>query len=312
MNPFEVARLIGTNLNEAVVSSRDKKNISNILNQFSNDVNPESENLGINEILSNVSPGRQQQAIQALSMLRQNAMQQQMQQQQMQQQQQQRQYYQSQGYGEGFESLPSEERRVLMQQKGKAPESAPVQKIYEKAATDRFAKDLELIPVLESSLSNLERLKELGGSGAGAISRYVQSALGTGNTAEINTLGFAAIEPVLKIFNPVGAVPVAKMNILTKKFAPQANDTAWTYSGKIQTLERLGKAALERAEQRTKLFESYGGQVPPREVLYNFDKETSKLAENLIDAESKNYDQLVKQEPKQGSKNIPLNTIDVL
>jgi hypothetical protein len=161
----------------------------------------------------------------------------------------------------------------------KAPPLTPFQKTQQSLAAKEYEKLKEEIPKLESQFENINYAKQLASELKGP-GGFISAAVGGKKATELNTLGFAMIDPILKIFNPVGPIPVAKVNIIRSQFAPKAGELYRTTIGKLNSLERLAQQAYDRANQRLALYEAYDGSPPENEVR-KFDKESTRMLDTL-------------------------------
>jgi hypothetical protein len=137
------------------------------------------------------------------------------------------------------------------------------------------------LPKFKSSQQNITRLEELSKTLTGAKG-YWDAAWGNKNAAEFNTLGASLLDPVIKIFNPSGALPTAKLNWIKDQFQPKAVELSGTIQGKIATMKRFNDQAIERAEKKLVLFKNYNG-IPPQSEILKFDQETEKIANDMVD-----------------------------
>ncbi len=185
--------------------------------------------------------------------------------------------------------------KTMWQEAKKPKPKSETQKLMDKEIAKGYVSAVGEIPKLQSTLDNIGRLRELGGKLRGP-GGYVKAAFKTQSASEYNTLSASLLDPIIKIFNPVGAVPVTKLNWIRETFAPQASDLASTQEGKLTTLERLASQAKQRAEQKIKLFNDYNGEPPESEVV-KFDNESAKMMTDFVD--SRQYiDQLKKELPQ--------------
>jgi hypothetical protein len=178
----------------------------------------------------------------------------------------------------------------------KAPPKSETTKTLEKELAKGYIAARNEIPKLESSFQNIARLRELGNELTG-FGGYLKSAFNTKSAAEYNTLAASLLDPIIKIFNPVGAVPVTKLNWIRETFSPKANDLRSTQEGKLATLERMAAQGKQRAQQKMKLFEDYNGEPPESEVLKH-DTDTSKILNDFVDQHQ--YTDKLKQEVPHG------------
>lgn len=160
---------------------------------------------------------------------------------------------------------------------------------FEKTLQAEEAKKLvkleEDIPKARDALKNLDRIDQLVENELSGAKGFVKSAFKTQSAKELENLSFTAIEPIIKLFNPVGPIPVQKVRIIQKQFQIHPSDLKSTAKGKISALRRIGEQALARGEQRANIIRKYKGN-PPYEELQQFDKDSSALQDTLLDEES--------------------------
>lgn len=177
--------------------------------------------------------------------------------------------------------------RSVIAQKTKAekpPALSEFDKTVQRKAGENYIKAKDEIPKLESNLENLDRIDELAKNFKG-ITGFVKGASGFSEQAtELDNIGLASIDQVLKIFNPVGAIPIAKINLIKDKFAAKATEPYAKTTGKTKALRRYATQALERAKDKVDLYEKYQGNIP-KDIEAQFDKNSKKLAEQMA-----NYD----------------------
>ena len=120
--------------------------------------------------------------------------------------------------------------------------------------------------------------------------------MNTSDAAQFNTLGASLLEPVIKVFNPTGALPTAKLNWIKDQFQPKARELSSTIAGKIATMERLNIQAIQRAEEKVRLFKNFNNKPPVSEIM-KFDQETDKFINDYVDKEMLK-DTIIKETPK--------------
>ncbi len=185
--------------------------------------------------------------------------------------------------------------RAMWQAAKKPTPKTESQKLLDKEMAKGYVSAIGEIPKLEATLSNISRLRELGGKLHG-IGGYIKAGLNTQSAAEYNTLGASLLDPVIKVFNPVGAVPTSKLNWIKDTFSPKASDLTSTQEGKLATLERLAQQAQQRAQQKIKLFKDYNGE-PPESAVLQFDNESAQMMNDFV-ANHQYIDQLKKEVPE--------------
>lgn len=176
-------------------------------------------------------------------------------------------------------------RNQLKESSKKEPRSE-FKKITERKEAEELHKlRSEIIPKAKDALSNLDRIQQLSKTELKGLEGYIKGVINTESAAEMENLGFTAIEPIIKLFNPVGPIPVAKMTIIRNVFQPHAKDLQTTIDGKVAALRRIGQQALLRAQTRADLIEKYDG-TPPKGELENFDDNSKNLQDTLVDQEA--------------------------
>jgi hypothetical protein len=162
----------------------------------------------------------------------------------------------------------------------KKPELSPAAKKIEEKKGEFIAENLFSGGAIEESRGTINRLKELSQNIKG-LGGYVQAALGSPDATEFNALGLAAIEPVLKVFNPRGALPQAKVDMVKTMYAPTASDNRMQIEGKIKGLESFLEKGEKLHQTITDLYSMYGADIPV-EAITNYEKESMKLIDEEI------------------------------
>lgn len=165
------------------------------------------------------------------------------------------------------------------------------QKTVETESAKQYVKAKEEIPKLEANLVNLNRINELSQKmrGPGGLVKSISGL--SSEASELNNLGLASIEPIIKIFNPVGAIPVAKINIIRDKFAAKAHEPFNKTQGKLSALRRFAQQALDRNEQKVALYEQYEGKIP-KDIEKKFDKDSEKIVDQMINTDVNTGEQI--------------------
>lgn len=143
------------------------------------------------------------------------------------------------------------------------------------------------LPKAQDALENLKRIDELAENELKGVKGFLKSAFNTEAAKEMENLSFTSIEPIIKLFNPVGPIPVAKVNIIRQQFQAHPSDLLTTIKGKNAALRRIGEQGVARIQERIRLIKEHNGQVPP-EQLKKFDQESSELMDVIADQESFN------------------------
>jgi len=153
----------------------------------------------------------------------------------------------------------------------------PFEKTLQSKGADEYVKLQTEIPKLKDTLKNVDVLREQSKNFRGPKG-YLKGYIGAGGAADFDATGLLMIEPLLKVFNPVGAIPIAKIKIIQEKSSPKATDPQWVIDGKLNAIERNAQDALRRAERREQVLAEYGG-LPPREVTRQLDAEDNAAAD---------------------------------
>lgn len=172
------------------------------------------------------------------------------------------------------------------------------QKTTEAEAAKDYISSKNLLAQTKNSIDNIKYLKEFSREKLSGLKGTGKALFNTGDAAEFNSLAFETIAPVLKIFNPVGAIPVAKLKIIQDIFTPHAGELQSTIDSKLNALERLGRQAEGRLQDKINLYEKYQGNIPQSE-LDQFEKESETLLEIISDQENK---KLIKNESSENKK----------
>lgn len=195
--------------------------------------------------------------------------------------------------------MPEEEARRLASIDSTATARSKVAKLDKPKASEKpseFEKTLgreeakklvkleEDIPKARDALANLDRIESLAKNELSGPKGFIKAALGTEAATELQSIGLASIEPILKLFNPVGAIPTQKIQLIQKQFQPKPGELLTTTQGKINALRRMGQQALARAEQRANIIRQHKGK-PPEKVLNEFDQQSAQLLDALSDQE---------------------------
>lgn len=138
---------------------------------------------------------------------------------------------------------------------------------------------------------DIKRLRELAPNFEGPAG-YAHNYFGSKGAAEFNALGLTIMEPVLKIFNPVGALPQQKIQLVKDSFAVKASDTMDQIEGKLNAAERFQKMAQEKANKISELVEEYGGfEEIPDSAWVKYQKDSEKEIDNIIKESRSNSSQ---------------------
>lgn len=185
---------------------------------------------------------------------------------------------------QGVDPSPLMQQFALLGKMGQREPSVFQKKLQEKSA-DIVAGVIEEKGKVQSMRGTIDRLKELSENlrGSGGL---LKSLIGTQEATEFNALGLAAIEPVLKVFNPRGVIPQAKIEMLKGIFTPTASELFTKQQGKIQALERFADAAEKKQKEIETLFDIYGDNIPP-EVLLKYEQDSEAVIDQFLSSQSK-------------------------
>lgn len=292
-SPFEMGRLIGGNIVGAFARNKDKSNLDNILSQAYESQGEEGYNNAMKQILLNVSPQNQKAGLALLENRREqhkvkagNVIKSKV--------------YKDLGLPEGIENLDPKIQELIVANKFSKEKKQP-DSIYEKGKVKIGLKKYEeSVDSLEESTRNLDRINRIEelSKGVRGITGYIGGVVGGAKATELNALGLAAIEPVLKIFNPRGTLAVQKVKMIQKEFAPRATDLDRTIKGKINALKNINELAKKRSKENISLYEKWEGN-PPIEELLKFQDESDKIFNNAISKEViKLYEEDIKKVPQ--------------
>ncbi len=189
-----------------------------------------------------------------------------------------------------FDSDPTAARQVAFEKSRRENKPAPVSQFDKTVQAEEAKKYVALqddILKAKDSLANLDRIDKLANDELAGVKGYIKAAIGTEAAKEMSNLSFTSIEPIIKLFNPVGPIPVAKVNIIREQFQAHPSDLRTTIAGKNAALRRIANQGIARAEERIRMIKENNGKVP-EEVLKKFDEESSQLVDVLADQESFN------------------------
>jgi hypothetical protein len=317
-SPFDVARGISNNFGEAYGQIRDTNAIGQILNQAAQSGNSNDIDNAMNQILQRVSPQNQQRALGILQNQKNSILQKENQSKvsnayeklglnpeianlsegerreflknkltpDLQRENQSKIFaaYQELGLNPQIANLSEGERKEFLKNKF-APEKKEALSPFAKGRASLGAKKFEEAQTLyeksKQATAGINRIEELNKQ-LGGLGGYFNALRKGGKATELNALGLAALEPVIKIFNPVGAIPTQKIELLKEKFAPKATDFSATIEGKARALKRISKMSEERALKTMQLYAQYDG-APPVDALLQFNKESEKELDKIIE-----------------------------
>lgn len=192
-----------------------------------------------------------------------------------------------------YPDMPIEERKekaktytpdavkALIKPEKQAPKSE-FQKGVEKKAADSFFKAQEDNLKLKDSVANIDRVVELAEKLRGPVGMLKALSGFSSEAAELNSTALPAIDTILKVFNPVGAIPTQKINLVRSEFGIKATDTHASIIGKAESLKRYLNQAVARNNDKIAMYELYDGKIP-KDIEKKFDEETESLVDVMID-----------------------------
>lgn len=162
------------------------------------------------------------------------------------------------------------------------PKISPFEKKIQEKKANYLMESIDAAQELESQSGILDELENLTEKVSG-ITGYGKALLNTESASNFNSLGLAAIKPVLKIFNPVGSIPQLKINMVQKLYAPSAYDTTSSIKGKIASLRKILQYGKNKRDRLVQLFDEYGENIPYSELL-KFSKDSEKIIDEALNA----------------------------
>lgn len=139
-----------------------------------------------------------------------------------------------------------------------------------------FVNSGEELARINAGMLNIQELENIG--------KDIQGLTGNlklGKKAEFDSRAAAALEPIIKIYNPAGVISQPKLEWIDKNFKPSSSDTRWTTKGKIDGLRALYQNQAKRYQERMNLIQQYNGQPPPG-VIESHDAETVRMNDDII------------------------------
>ena len=187
------------------------------------------------------------------------------------------------GSGDAYEDNPSAFAQVAKPDKAVNTPKGPKEK-YEETIAVENAKE---VPKLEQSiakgsdiLSNIKTIEDLATNNLSGIPGYVKAGFNTEAAAQLTTLGATNLDTVIKLFNPAGTLPTAKLNWIRDTFSVSPWENLSTIKGKLNTQKIIANQSIARAKERLALIKKYHGNIPDN-VEQKFDEDTSSLLDVL-------------------------------
>jgi len=189
--------------------------------------------------------------------------------------------------GEGL-SLGAAEgllKQKMKPMKGEQGKLSPFEKKIQEENAQDYIDTTKEIPLLKDNVATIEEVrgiaKQLGPFGINSLGP-LSGLVGTEKATELEAKSFPLMAPIIKVFNPVGAIPVRKMELIANKFQVKASDYPWQIEGKLRALELFSQQALTRAEQKIALYQKYNGNPPISEVE-SFNRASETTANVMAD-----------------------------
>lgn len=202
-----------------------------------------------------------------------------------------------------------QQSQLQAQKQGAQPQKETTfeKKIQEKTA-DLYFNTMKAGAQAENMEGTIKRIRDLG-EDLGGVTGLAGYYSGTsGSAKELDALGLTLLKPFLEIFNPVGAIPTRKIEMLKEVVTPTAADNRWIREGKLKAAERLAKSAKLHSDKMGELFNEYGSNIPLGELAkYSANSEkiiddflSESLKEESID-EKVTFDKLPPPKNREGS-----------
>ena len=171
--------------------------------------------------------------------------------------------------------------KAALDQKGNEPKLSPFQKTLQNKQAEEYIKLDKDISEISANLDTLDKVQAL--SDEHGLVGIGTSAIGISKTGpEMEALSFPLIQPIVKMFNPVGPIAVKKLEFVKDKYQVKGTDLPWVRDSKIRALRAFSNQALTRSQQKKQLIEQYNGLIP-KEIEQQFDKETEAFVDSMID-----------------------------
>ena len=132
----------------------------------------------------------------------------------------------------------------------------------------------------QRNLKDLKRVEDLNKELAGPLGYFNALNPFDEKSAELEALGFGAIEPIVKTFNPSGPIAQKKLEQLAAKYGINRFDSSAKIKGKIAALRRYAGYAQEMAQKRIELFRKHNG-TPPIGDIVSLDLEGEALIDKM-------------------------------
>jgi hypothetical protein len=169
--------------------------------------------------------------------------------------------------------------RQIVTQLGKPVASEFDKVVSRKKAEDYVDLTSNVIPKLKTTMEELKEVQDLakGQSWMSPITGYVSKR---GKTME--NLSFLTLDPIIKIFNPAGALAQRKLELVKDMYLVKKTDMPFQAQAKIDAEMKFANLAYKRALEKQNLYEKYKGEIPP-DIEKQFDKESESIVDVMLD-----------------------------
>lgn len=150
--------------------------------------------------------------------------------------------------------------------KGQERKPTPFEKKVQEGTADVVVNTIQSIPGIQRARQNIGELRELGKDLRGPLG-LAKAAVGSETANEYNARAMMLVEQPLKILNPKGPIPKAKIDLLKQMFVPTAGERRGVQEGKLKAAESFLNSAEEHAMKVQALYNEYGGDIPIAEML---------------------------------------------
>jgi len=206
-SPFEIGRAVGSNVSGGIRGAREQNSIDQILSEANQSQDPQAVQNAIGSILRQVSPQKQEAALQILG-----------QKQQQLQAGKRRQALEAQGISGDVDSLdPGIQKEIIKGKNSKMPGGSD---------SKRHVQDA------------YNRVNEILESGYTGFSPLGLTPEGRQQRSELDTLGEVFISNLIPLLNPKGTISKERFNYI-KSLAPTSWDTDAAMKGKLKALSDI-------------------------------------------------------------------------
>lgn len=159
----------------------------------------------------------------------------------------------------------------------KPPPLSQYEKTLETQNAKRFAEINQEMPKIRSAMRVADDVESL----IEEMSVFRGWPLNFQEQGELSGKAASMLAPVIKIFNPTGPIPVAKLKYVESEFGIKQGQTRETMRGRFKSLKNFNEEAKMRLEEEQALMQLWNGNPPP-EVINKFNAETEDKFDRLI------------------------------